>query len=150
MSETVQALVAAIKDGNAIATEQAFAAAMADKLSGKLDDMRANIAQSMFSQPVVAEETKMGHDHAKEVAHKIAGAHSHLAVLSDGDDHYVHHKDDENGEHPDIHVSAHGGKIHLHQDIGTSGHEESSHSDVDSAVAHAHEHMVPNIPKRIE
>ena len=56
MSETVQALVAAIKDGNAIATEQAFAAAMADKLSGKLDDMRANIASSMFNQPVVAEE----------------------------------------------------------------------------------------------
>ena len=56
MSETVQALVNAIKDGNAIETEQAFAAAMADKLSTKLDDMRANIAASMFNQPALAEE----------------------------------------------------------------------------------------------
>lgn len=51
MSESVQNLIQAIADGNALDTEQAFGAAMAEKLSGKLNDMRATVAQSMFSAP---------------------------------------------------------------------------------------------------
>ena len=55
MSETVQNLVQAIRAGDAIETEQAFANAMAEKLSTRLDDMRQSVAQSMFAQPAEAE-----------------------------------------------------------------------------------------------
>jgi hypothetical protein len=56
MNENVIKLVDAIKSGDALATENAFADAMADKLAGKLDDMRVAVAQSMFAQPQVQEE----------------------------------------------------------------------------------------------
>lgn len=49
MSETVIDLVNAIKTGDAIATEQAFAAAMVDKLGSRIDDMRQSIAANMFN-----------------------------------------------------------------------------------------------------
>ena len=50
MSEAVQNLVHAIAAGDAIETETAFGAAMAEKLSAKMDDMRQAVAQSMFAQ----------------------------------------------------------------------------------------------------
>lgn len=52
MNETVMTLVDAIKNGDAIATEQAFAAAMAEKLSARIDDMRQSVASTMFTQVV--------------------------------------------------------------------------------------------------
>jgi len=55
MNETVQNLVNAIAAGDALETQNAFAAAMAEKLSTRLDDMRAEVAQSMFAQPAEAE-----------------------------------------------------------------------------------------------
>ena len=55
MSETVQNLVQAIKAGDALETENAFANAMAEKLSTRLDDMRQSVAQSMFAQPTEVE-----------------------------------------------------------------------------------------------
>ena len=55
MSETVQNLVQAIQAGDALETEQAFANAMAEKLSTRLDDMRQSVAQSMFTQPTEVE-----------------------------------------------------------------------------------------------
>lgn len=51
MSETVHNLVQAIRAGDALETEQAFANAMAEKLSTRLDDMRQSVAQGMFAQP---------------------------------------------------------------------------------------------------
>jgi len=58
MNETVKNLVDAIAAGNALETQNAFAAAMAEKLSTRLDDMRAEVAQNMFNAPeeVVEEE----------------------------------------------------------------------------------------------
>jgi hypothetical protein len=50
MSEAVQNLVQAIKAGDALETEQAFANAMAEKLSTRLDTMRQDVAQGMFAQ----------------------------------------------------------------------------------------------------
>lgn len=50
MNESVIKLVDAIKSGDALATENAFADAMAEKLSGKIEDLRVNIAQNMFAQ----------------------------------------------------------------------------------------------------
>ena len=55
MSETVQNLVQAIRAGDALETEQAFANAMAEKLSARLDDMRQSVAQSMFAQSAEVE-----------------------------------------------------------------------------------------------
>lgn len=59
MNQTVQHLVDAIKTGDAIATENAFAAAMAEKLASKIDDVRVNLAQNMF-QAAAAANKKMG------------------------------------------------------------------------------------------
>jgi hypothetical protein len=56
MSEAVQNLVNAIKAGDALETEQAFAAAMQEKLASKMEDMHQAVAQSMFNQPELAEE----------------------------------------------------------------------------------------------
>ena len=57
MSETTLDLIKSIANGDAIETEQAFANAMAEKLAVKLDDMRTDIAQSMFNQePAVDQE----------------------------------------------------------------------------------------------
>lgn len=59
MSETTMNLINAIRAGSATETESLFGAAMAEKLSGKLDDMRATVAQSMFKaqeEPIETEE----------------------------------------------------------------------------------------------
>jgi hypothetical protein len=60
MSETTYNLIQAMANGDALETEQAFGAAMAEKLAVKLDDMRTGIAQSMFSsqEPVVEQEAE--------------------------------------------------------------------------------------------
>jgi hypothetical protein len=57
MSESVNNLVNAIKAGDALATEQAFADAMAEKLGAKIEDLRQTTAASMFAtvQAVEAE-----------------------------------------------------------------------------------------------
>ena len=49
MSDTTLNLIQSIANGDAIETEHAFANAMAEKLSVKLDDMRMGIAQNMFT-----------------------------------------------------------------------------------------------------
>ena len=58
MSETINVLVDAIKSGDAIATENAFADAMAEKLGSKIDDLRQSVAAGMFTTPqAVTEES---------------------------------------------------------------------------------------------
>ena len=49
MTDTVRDLVDAMVQGDALGTEKAFGAAMAEKLSSKLEDMRTNVAQTMFA-----------------------------------------------------------------------------------------------------
>ena len=49
MSETVTNLIDAIASGDAVGTENAFNAAMAEKISAKLDDMRVQVAKGMFA-----------------------------------------------------------------------------------------------------
>jgi hypothetical protein len=60
MSETTYNLIQAMANGDALETEQAFGNAMAEKLAVKLDDMRTNIAQTMFNaqEPVVEQEAE--------------------------------------------------------------------------------------------
>ena len=68
MNENTLSLIQAIADGDAVGTEQAFAAAMAEKLSAKLDDMRTGIAQNMFvaQQETVSEESKKDDEEDKD------------------------------------------------------------------------------------
>jgi hypothetical protein len=60
MTATLE-LINAISTGDASATQDAFNAAMAEKISAKLDDMRVSVAQRMFNvqedQPAVEGET---------------------------------------------------------------------------------------------
>ncbi len=58
MSTTLE-LINAISNGDATATENAFNAAMAEKISAKLDDMRINVAHAMFN---VQEEPEISTD----------------------------------------------------------------------------------------
>lgn len=58
MSDTTLNLIQAIANGDAIETESAFANAMAEKLSAKLDDMRQSVAQSMFAAQEPVAETQ--------------------------------------------------------------------------------------------
>ena len=58
MSETVKNLVDAIQAKDAIATETAFQAAMAEKISARLDSMRQDVAQSMFKTQEVEVSTE--------------------------------------------------------------------------------------------
>jgi hypothetical protein len=55
MTTTLE-LINAIASGNAVDTENAFNAAIAEKLAGKLDDMRVSVAKSFFNPEPSAEE----------------------------------------------------------------------------------------------
>jgi len=57
--DNIKDLISAIASGDAVAVENGFSAAMSDKLSTRLDDMRQSVAQSMFNQSEpVAEPTE--------------------------------------------------------------------------------------------
>lgn len=49
MTTTLE-LIDAISNGNAVEIENAFNAAMAEKISSKLDTMRQEVAQGMFNK----------------------------------------------------------------------------------------------------
>lgn len=55
MSTTLE-LINAISQGNAVETEAAFNAAMSEKIAAKLDDMRVDVAKSMFAPPEAESE----------------------------------------------------------------------------------------------
>jgi hypothetical protein len=60
MTESVKNLINAISSGDAVETENAFQAAIADKISTRLDAMKIEVAKGMFTQkdPVEAEEVE--------------------------------------------------------------------------------------------
>lgn len=55
MSEYVRELINAIESGSAVETEGAFQAAMAEKISVRLDTMRQDVAANMFKSEAVEE-----------------------------------------------------------------------------------------------
>jgi hypothetical protein len=59
MSETINTLVNAIASGDALETENAFSAAMAQHVSARLEDMRMNVAQNMFKSVTATEEEEV-------------------------------------------------------------------------------------------
>lgn len=140
MNENINNLVNAIASGDALKTENSFAAAMAQIVSNKLEDMRVNVAQNMFNSAVnesddkaAAKAEKEGHKTAKHVAKQIAASHKNLRVTSDDNTHYVHHKDDEDGNES-LAVHHEGGKIHLTHEAGTSGYHHETHDNPDHAI----------------
>ena len=70
MNESVKDLVNAIADGNAMETENSFAAAMSDKLSGMLDAKRQDMAKNMFASeaPVMEDEEDFEVDEVEEIS----------------------------------------------------------------------------------
>ena len=64
MTTTLE-LINAISSGNAVDIENAFNAAMAEKVSAKLDDMRVSVAQTFFNPEQQAEPTPE-ESHAEE------------------------------------------------------------------------------------
>jgi hypothetical protein len=58
MSEHIKQLVDAMMTKDANGTQAAFQAAMAEKISTKLDDMRSSMAQSMFKTPTAEVSTE--------------------------------------------------------------------------------------------
>jgi hypothetical protein len=56
MTTTLE-LINAIASGDAVATENAFNASMAEKISAKLDDLRVTVAQNMFNAVAPQEES---------------------------------------------------------------------------------------------
>jgi hypothetical protein len=129
MSETVNNLVDAIKSGDALATEQAFAAAMAEKLSAKIDDMRQAVASNMFAQRRAAqmanEETDLdeafinGREYASQgVMHPD---HAKMHKVGNQTDFYAHGTGDKisgkvtKNDGKEVHFQADkssGGKVH--------------------------------------
>ncbi len=65
MTTTLE-LINAISNGDATATENAFNAAMAEKISAKLDDMRVNIAHRMFNAQEEQTDTSIEDQEATE------------------------------------------------------------------------------------
>jgi len=80
-------LVTAIINKDATGIETAFNTAMAEKISTRLDDMRTDVAQTMFaSEEVVSEEVgkpSLGMLAAKHFEHTINANHGHNFDLSD-------------------------------------------------------------------
>lgn len=56
MNENTLKLIRAITEGNALETEKSFKAVMSEKISDKLEEMRAQVAQNMFVQTEQTEE----------------------------------------------------------------------------------------------
>ena len=56
VSENTLNLINAIQAGDAMEMESAFNAAMADKVSERLDAMRSDVAQNMFKTPTASVE----------------------------------------------------------------------------------------------
>jgi hypothetical protein len=83
----VKNLINAISTGDTIGTESYFNAAIAEKIAGRLDTMRASVAQNMFqSQEVVTEaagKPSLGVLAAKHFEHTINANHGGDFDLSD-------------------------------------------------------------------
>jgi hypothetical protein len=145
MSETTYNLIQAMANGDALETEQAFGAAMAEKLAVKLDDMRAGVAQNMFNaqEPVVEEETlaESEEDHASKFTKEVLKKHKHLTSYKDPDDeghHWIQHKKDEDGSYLGaMKVHHKDGKIHV-EHHGSASEGEPGKSSGSSEEMHKH------------
>ena len=144
---SIRDMINSIAAGSKAEASKIFQDEMMEKIQDAVQVERVRVAAN-FLQPAdevveesveIEEETlneeEMTHAHAKDAAHQIAKAHKNLKVSSFGNDHYVHHKDDEDGADGTIHVKADGGHLHVTSEMGAVGGTKK-HKDVASAVAH--------------
>ena len=141
---SIKDMIDNIAAGHKAEAGKIFQDEMLEKIQDAVQVERVRVAAN-FLQPameeeveVVAEEViteeEMTDKHAKEVAHKIAKSHKNFKVSSfDDGEHFVHHKDDEDG-HEHIKVHAKDGHVHLDHSYGHISSDQSKHSSVDSAV----------------
>ena len=57
MNETTMNLINSIKSGDVVNMETSFNAAMAERVSAQMDDMRVKVAQNMFNAVAPEEST---------------------------------------------------------------------------------------------
>ena len=147
MNDTTRNLVDAIAEGNALGTQNAFAAALAEKLSAKLDDMRQSVAQSMFTQ-----------QEAEPVYEAVAN--TSLGKLAA--DHYHHHSLHVYGNEAgrtNSQIKAHGANVekihskiaaHHGKDVADAVAKHSDHAATveNASVGHAEDHFHSNFVKK--
>jgi hypothetical protein len=157
MNETVHNLINAIATGDALETEQAFGAAMAEKLSVKLDDMRQSVAQNMFKQEVVSEETivESADDAASKFTKEVLKKHKHLTSYEDPDHkghHWIQHKKDEDGSYLGAMKIHHkDGKIHVeHHGSASEGGPGKSSGSAEEMHSHVSSLVKDQFPKHFE
>jgi hypothetical protein len=137
MNETTLNLIQAMANGDALETEQAFGAVMAEKLAVKLDDMRTGVAQNMFNQEHINEV----HEKTVALAKEIAKKHKNMTSDVNRGNVNIYNKHDE--EAADRLILSHTGKdkegndrFHLHR-VHSSG-EDSSYRNLTAAEVHKH------------
>ena len=132
---TTKNLIDAIAAGDAMEIESSFNAAMAEKISVQLDVMRQNVAQNMFEAT----------DPGKALAKSIAAKHKNLKVSSFGKEHYIHHKDDEDGADGTVKIHHDGKQFHMHHESGSAAGSETKHSGSAEEVSEkAHKAILGN------
>lgn len=82
---SVQDLISAIATGSAVETEQAFNQVMAEKIAARLEDMRVDVAQSMFKESVELTEEQQIDEALNEVLSKDASAGEWIKDFVDSD-----------------------------------------------------------------
>ena len=110
----------------------------ADESDVYLHNRRKTISKASKGKEVEATESvkeQLDHSHAKQVANSIAKSNKNLKVTSSAGEHFVHHKDDPEGESGHISVKAAGGQLHVSHEMGQA-HGNKKFKDTSSAVAH--------------
>jgi hypothetical protein len=91
MSNNTLDLINAIAQGDAVGAEESFQASMSEKIGTHLDTMRQDVANTLFSTPVVEEGVDVdndGIDDAEEADSNGDGKHNkkdHKAPAADDD-----------------------------------------------------------------
>jgi hypothetical protein len=142
---SIKDMVNDIASGNLANAGKAFQDEMMEKIQDAINVERVRVSANLLqpADEVVEEsveideetlnEEEMTDKHAKQAAKKIAASHKNFKVTSFEGEHYVHHKDDEDG-HEHIKVHAKDGHIHVNHSYGFIGDDKSKHSSVDSAA----------------
>ena len=140
MNESVKNLIDAIASGDATQTESAFQAAMAEKISAKLEDMRVSVAQSMFT-PVQEEVEQI--DEAVSVKKQDYSWGKMITVHHGADTSYPLHpehqekiKNLKDGEHTSF-TDETNRKVTAHRE-GEHVHLTSKGTSRKTTVAHSH------------
>jgi hypothetical protein len=72
MSQGVKDLINAIAEGDASSIDAAFNAEMATRISSRLEDLRVQVAQGMFTNPVAEEVESESEEVTEEQTEEVA------------------------------------------------------------------------------